>query len=152
MPVQDAAQWPNAALQWSQEAGLQGNFFASPDFGSFVEWKLGDRAKAYTDTRGFFFSGTLLEDSLLTTQLCPDWQARLNRILNQGTDYFLIETDGARGRLWRKLQPNIASPLYLDQQVVILSSAQVRQALAGLSTEQPGALGDSAQTALDSPR
>ena len=102
MPVQDATQWPIAAMNWCQREGLEGNFFASPDFGSFVEWKLGDRAKAYTDTRGFFFSGTLLEDSLLTTQLCPDWHERMDRILGQGTDYFLMETDGARGQLWQQ--------------------------------------------------
>ncbi|CAN5415913.1 hypothetical protein BH10PLA2_BH10PLA2_22600 [soil metagenome] len=133
MPVQDGKQWPSAALDWCQEHDLHGNFFASPDFGSFIEWKLGDKARAYTDTRGFFFSGMLLEDSLLTPQLCPDWRERLNRILDKGTDYFLLETEGARGQLWQHLRPNIPDPLYLDSQAVVLSATQVRKALAMLS-------------------
>jgi hypothetical protein len=144
MPVQDATQWPGAALDWCKQEGLEGNFFASPDFGSFIEWKLGDRAKAYTDTRGFFFSGTLLEDSLLTTQLCTDWRERMDRILGQGTDYFLIETWGARGQLWQKLRPNVDKPLYLDGQAVILSAAQVRAALAGPAPRQVSVINKSA--------
>ena len=54
----------------------------------------------------------------------------MDRILEQGTDYFLLETDGARGRLWHQLQPNIEKPIYLDDQAVLLSAEQVRQALA----------------------
>ncbi len=152
MPVQDATQWPIAAMEWCKQEGLEGNFFASPDFGSFVEWKLGDRAKAYTDTRGFFFSGTLLEDSLLTTQLCPGWHERLDRILGQGTDYFLMETDGARGQLWHKLQPNVDKPLYLDGQAVILSAAQVRKALADQSIHELDVVNNSGSNAAESRR
>ena len=143
MPVQDGKNWPSDALAWCKQEGLQGNFFASPDFGSFIEWKLGDQAKAYTDTRGFFFSGTLLEDSLLTTQLCPDWRERMDRILGQGTDYFLIETDGARGQLWQRLRPDLGTPLYLDNQAVVLSATQVRRALVEQSTRELSAFNNS---------
>src|SRR5262249_27489063 len=99
MPVQNARQWPTEALDWCKEHNIHGNFFACPDYGTFIEWKLGEAGKAYTDTRGFSFSGQQLEDSLLTPQLCTDWQERVDRILAQGTDYFLLETTGSRGQL-----------------------------------------------------
>jgi hypothetical protein len=138
MPVQNSKDWPVTALNWCEQEGIQGNFFAPPDYGSFIEWKLGERGKAYTDTRGFFFSGVLLEDSLLTPQLCNNWRERTDRILEQGTDYFLLETDGARGRLWHQLQPNIEKPLYLDYQAVLLSAKQVRHALIAQANERFG--------------
>jgi hypothetical protein len=135
MPVQDASQWPTGALAWCQEHNIRGNFFACPDYGTFIEWKLGENGKAYTDTRGFSFTGEMLEDSLLTPQLCPDWQERMDRILTRGTDYFLLETTGARGRLWSHLQRTIPSPLYLDDQSVLLSADQVRRALVALGPD-----------------
>ena len=52
----------------------------------------------------------------------------MDRILEQGTDYFLMETDGAKGRLWHQLRPNIEKPLYLDDQAVLISAKQVRLA------------------------
>ena len=129
MPIQHAKNWPVAALDWCQEHNIHGNFFACPDYGSFIEWKLGEKGKAYTDTRGFSFTGEQLEDSLLTPQLCDGWKERVDRILGKGTDYFLLETTGPRGRLWTQLQTSIDSPLYLDHQAVLLSATQVRAAL-----------------------
>ena len=129
MPVQNSKEWPVDAVDWCQQQQLHGNFFGPPDFGSFIGWKLGENGKAYTDTRGFFFSGTLLEDSLLTPQLCPNWQERMSRILSQGTDYFLLETQGPRGQLWLFLHDRVEKPLYLDSHTVLLSSQQVRDAL-----------------------
>lgn len=135
MPVQNAKEWPVAALDWCQRNEIHGNFFACPDYGTFIEWKLGDAGKAYTDTRGFSFTGELLEDSLLTPQLCVNWQDRLNRILTRGTDYFLLETTGSRGRLWSHLQKSIDAPLYLDHQSVLLSADQVKRALVALGPD-----------------
>jgi hypothetical protein len=130
MPVQDASEWPVAAVAHIDKAGLTGRFFAPADYGSYLTWRLGDRAKSYVDTRGFFFPPTLIEDSHYLPQLTPDWRARLERVLDQyPTDYFLLETAGPRGALWRYLEPAIANPLYRDDQAVLLSAAQVRRAV-----------------------
>ena len=60
-----------------------------------------------------------------------DWRARLQRVLEDyRTDYFLLETAGERGELWRILQTAISAPIYLDAQTVLLSAEQVRYALA----------------------
>ena len=65
MPLQDSPEWPVAALDHIEHTGLTGRFFAPPDYGAYVTWRLGDRARIYTDTRGFFFPPVLLEDSVL---------------------------------------------------------------------------------------
>ncbi|HEV3116168.1 MAG TPA: hypothetical protein VGY58_03895, partial [Gemmataceae bacterium] len=96
MPVQNAKAWPVAALDWMEAAGVHGRFFAPPDYGSYVCWRLGDRARSYVDTRGFFFPGVLIEDSHYLPQMAPGWETRLERVLAKGTDYFLLETWGAR--------------------------------------------------------
>ena len=62
--------------------------------------------------------------------MTPGWEARLERVLGYGTDYFLLETTGPRGEMWRQIQPIIKEPLYLDKQFVLLSAAQVREASA----------------------
>jgi hypothetical protein len=136
MPVQNASEWPVAAVDWIQVSGLRGRFFAPPDYGSYLVWRLGERGKSYVDTRGFFFPPELIEDSHYVPQLCPDWQVRMERILGYGTDYFLLETAGARGQLWQALQPHVGPPLYCDEQTVLLSTAQVRQGLAQLTSER----------------
>src|SRR5205085_528502 len=101
MPIQNAELWPVAALDWVEAQGLHGRFFGPPDYGSYVGWRLGERGRCYVDTRGFFFSAELLEDSHYVPQLGPDWRLRLGRIFAYGTDYFLLETTGPRGQLWR---------------------------------------------------
>jgi len=142
MPKQNASDWPVAALDYIQSQDLQGKFFSHPDYGSYVGWRLGDRAKIYTDTRGFFFPPHLLEDSHFVPQLGPDWQDRLRRVLDQyHTDYFLLQTTGPRGALWRELQKHAGPPLYLDQQSVLVRAGQVRQWLKQKQlTEQAAAV------------
>src|SRR5262249_29989337 len=98
---------------------------------------LGDRGRSYVDTRSFFFPGELIEDSHYLPQLLPGWRDRLDRVLGHGTDYFLLETTGARGQLWQSLQPHVGPPLYLDNQTVLLSAAQVRPAVARRDPDPP---------------
>jgi hypothetical protein len=133
MPVQNAPEWPVAAVDFIEVKGLHGCFFSPPDYGSFLTWRLGGlnaRARIYADTRGFFFPPLLLEDSHLMPQLTPDWRRRLDRVLDDyPTDYFLLETTGARSALWRHLEPHIGTPLYCDDISVLLSARQVREAL-----------------------
>jgi hypothetical protein len=137
MPVQDAPDWPVAAVTAIDKQGLRGRFFAPADYGSYLSWRLGDRAKSYVDTRGFFFPPTLIEDSHLIPQLAGDWRERLERVLDEyQTDYFVLETTGPRGQMWRTFQPHMGPPLYCDEQTVVLSAAQVRQGLRHLVTRQ----------------
>ena len=142
MPVQNAREWPVAALDWMEAAGIHGRFFAPPDYGSYVCWRLGDRARSYVYTRGFFFPGVLIEDSHYLPQMAPGWETRLERVLAKGTDYFLLETWGVRGHFWRTLQPYVDRPLYCDDRTVLLSSEQVRRAVsqfpgAALTSQSP---------------
>jgi hypothetical protein len=111
-----------------EEHGLEGRFFAEPDFGAYITWRLGERARTYVDTRGFFFPPELLEDSNLLPQLSPDWPVRLERVLTHGTGYFLLETTGPRGEMWRAFQPYLGPPLFLDDICVLLTADQVRRA------------------------
>jgi hypothetical protein len=135
MPVQDAPEWPAAAVNAIEKQGLHGRFFAPADYGSYLAWRLGDKARVYVDTRGFFFPPTLIEDSHLIPQLVGDWRERLDRVLDQyQTDYFVLETEGPRGQMWRTLQPLIGAPLYCDEQTVVLSAAQVRRGVRQLDS------------------
>lgn len=135
MPVQDASDWPVAAVGRIDELGLRGRFFSPPDYGSYMIWRLPGQARTYTDTRGFFFPPVLIEDSHYLPQLGPDWRARLDRVLNRyGTDYFLLETTGPRGNLWKNLQPHVGKPIYLDNKSVLLSAREVRAATAKLAS------------------
>lgn len=128
MPKQNATDWPVAALDYIQSQDLQGRFFSPPDYGSYLGWRRGDKAKIYTDTRGFYFPPLLLEDSHYLPQLDSAWPERVRRVLDEyHTDYFLLETTGGRAALWQDMQPHIAQPLYLDDQAVLLSAGQVRQ-------------------------
>ena len=126
--MQNSSEWPVAALDWMETQGMHGRFFSPPDYGSYVCWRLGERARCYVDTRGFFFPGLLVEDSHYLPQMTAGWEARLDRVLDKGTDYFLLETWGARGQLWQALEPHVPQPLFCDQRTVLLSADQVRQA------------------------
>jgi hypothetical protein len=134
MPVQEDPEWPTAAVNHIEQLGLSGRFFGPPDYGSYLIWRLGGRARSYTDTRGFFFPPVLLEDSLYVPQLGPDWRRRLDRILDDyPTDFFLLETTGPRGDLWRRLQPLLdGPPVHVDEVAVLLTSAQIRAGVAQL--------------------
>lgn len=133
VPVQEDRSWPSAALDHLEARGYQGRFFAPTNYGTYLAWRLKERGRCYTDTRGFFFPPELLEDSHFVPQLGPDWRRRLDRILDEyPTDYFFLETDGPRGELWRRLKPHVGEPLYLDEEgerVVLLSRGQVRAGL-----------------------
>jgi hypothetical protein len=132
MPMQDAEDWPVAAVDEIARRGLHGRFFGPADYGSYLTWRLGERAQSYVDTRGFFFPPTLIEDTHYLPQLEGDWRPRLDRVLDEyRTDYFLLETNGPRGKLWQALQPHV-KPLYCDHQTVLLSADQVRQGFKGL--------------------
>jgi hypothetical protein len=128
MPMQDDEEWPTGAVAYLEQHGIGGRFFAPPDYGAYITWKLGDKARCYADTRGFFIPPLLLEDSHYIPQLGPDWQARLDRVLNDyPTDYFMLETTGPRGELWRHLQPLVGTDVvYLDRQTVVLRASVVR--------------------------
>jgi hypothetical protein len=128
MPIADAAQWPKGAMDFAAEHQLSGNFFAPPDYGAYVGWRLKDSGKSYVDTRGFFFPPKLLEDSIYLPRMTGDWQMRLDRVLGHGTDYFLVETSGSRGRLWEMLKPHLSAPLYVDDQCALLKAADVKRA------------------------
>ena len=120
-----------------EEQGLHGRFFSSPDHGAYIGWRLKENGLVYTDTRGFFFPPKLLEDSIMIPEKGADWQARLDRVLNEyHTDYFLLDVAGERGALWRDLQPFIDRPLSLDEKSVLLSADQVRHGLKKLSQQQ----------------
>jgi hypothetical protein len=130
MPVQDGEEWPVAAVAHIEQRGLKGRFFAPPDYGSFLIWRLPAVAKTYTDTRGFFYPPELIEDSHFVPQLGPDWRRRVDRILDAyQTDYLLLETTGARGALWQRLKDQIGTPIYKDGKCVLLSAGQVRLGL-----------------------
>jgi hypothetical protein len=81
----------------------------------------------------------LLEDSHFVPQLAQDWQPRLQRVLDLGTDYFLLETDGPRGKLWQHLRPHV-EPLYRDERTVVLSADQVRSGLKAAEAQTAVAL------------
>jgi len=130
MPLQDSPEWPVAALDHIEKQGLKGRFFAPPDFGAYLTWRLGERVQVYADTRGFFFPPQVLEDSIYIPQMGPEWRARLGRVLDDcRTDYFLLERQLSRGTLWRALAPHIDRPLHVDEAVVLLRADQVRAAL-----------------------
>jgi len=133
MPLRDSPEWPVAALDHIEQAGLGGNFFAPPDYGAYIGWRLKDRARTYMDTRGFFFPPTLVEDSHYLPAMGPQWRQRLNRVLNEfPTEYFLLETWGVRGALWHALEPHISEPLYRDGKSVLVTAEQVRRGVAQL--------------------
>ncbi len=133
MPLRDSPEWPVAALDHIEHTGLHGNFFAPPDYGAYIGWRLKSRAKTYMDTRGFFFPPTLVEDSHYVPSMGLQWRQRLGRVLDEyPTEYFLLETWGVRGALWRALEPHIADPLYRDATTVLLTAEQVRRGMVNL--------------------
>jgi hypothetical protein len=132
--------YPAAAVDWLAgylpPRGERARVFAIPEYGSYLIGRLGDRVRVYADSRGFYLPPEVVADSVLTPALAPDWRKRLTRVLAKGTDYFLLEVDGPRGRLWRELAPHLPErPLHVDDQAVILSRTQVEAALARLDRQ-----------------
>ncbi len=127
-------EYPAAAVDWLAghlpSGGKPVRVFAIPEYGSYLIGRLGDRVRVYADSRGFYLPPEVVADAVHTPALAPDWRERLARILAAGTDYFLLEADGPRGRLWRELAPHLPErPYYADGRAVILSRAQVQAAL-----------------------
>jgi hypothetical protein len=133
MPIQESSTCPTAAVNWIERNGLPRpepwRIFGPPDYGSYLVWRLGQRVRCYADTRGFCYPSELIEDSHLIPQLGPGWRDRLEKVLDRGTDYLLLETTGARGALWLLLRPWV-QPLNPDHgPAVLLSSEEVRRGL-----------------------
>src|SRR5262249_42515100 len=123
-------------------------FFSPPDFGAYIGWRLGAQGKCYVDTRGFFYPPELLEDSILLPQMLPGWKARLERVLAHGTDWFLLETSGPRGRLWEEVRAHVGEPFYCDERVVLLSAEQAACGLASAHAK-PQAANDGVDNGVD---
>ena len=126
VPRTHGKDWPSGALDYIERHDLRGNVFANPNHGAYLVWRRGpDKVRCYVDTRGFFFPPRLLEDSYLVPQLGDDWPQRLRNVLDAGTDYLLLETNGPSGSLWQTIQGHL-TPLYLDADTVLLRADQVR--------------------------
>jgi hypothetical protein len=129
--------WPAGAVDYIEQHDLRGRFFSNPNHGAYLVWRRGpDKARCYVDTRGFFFPPRLLEDSYLVPQLSEGWQQRLRNVLDAGTDYLLLETNGPSGALWQTIQGQV-TPLYLDADTVLLSAEQLRRFEGFASAPQP---------------
>jgi hypothetical protein len=140
MPIQESNDYPVAAVNWIEANGLPSagpwRIFGPPDYGAYLVWRLGDRARCYADTRTFCFPPELIEDSQYVPMLADGWRERLEKVLAAKTDYLLLETTGGRGSLWRALKP-WAQPLYQHGETVLLTSAEVRRGLEHLSQPRP---------------
>ncbi len=126
VPRQHGVDWPVGVVDHIEKQDLRGRFFCNANHGAYLVWRRGpDKARCYVDTRGFFFPPQLLEDALFIPQLGDDWRGRLRRVLDRGTDYFLLETNGAPGALWRALEGHV-EPLYRDGDTALLRADAVR--------------------------
>jgi hypothetical protein len=143
LPNHERADWPTEAADWIESGGLPGHgpwmIFSGYNEGSYLIWRFDGRVKVYSDTRGFYYPGEFLDDSYSLPRAVGDWPARLDRVLAQGTDYFLLPVRDPQGlsyRLWDLLAPHIPHPLYRDEKYAIVTAAQVKEAAkAALSAE-----------------
>ena len=101
-------------------------------------WRLKGRVEVYTDTRGFYYTGELLEDSFYLPRQEAEYDQHLQRVLAHGTEYFLLPIDDAYGeefKFWQSLKPYCSAPLYCSDQTergphyVLLAAEQVREAV-----------------------
>lgn len=126
LPRSHGTDWPAGAIAYIEREGLRGDFFCNPNHGAYLVWERGPRAaRCYVDTRGFFFPPRLLEDSYHVPNMGDDWNGRLRRVLEAGTDYLLLETRGPGGALWQAMQGEVR-PLYVDEEIALIDAAQVR--------------------------
>jgi hypothetical protein len=152
LPNQEHGSWPKDAVGWIDKNPLPSaqpwKIFSTFNDGSYLIWRLPGRAKVYSDTRGFYYPGELLEDSYYLPQAKDGWQQRLERVLAKGTEYFLLpinasDFDPKRDldfKLWTLLAPYIPQPLYIDPEsaphrFVLLSADQVRDAVSKLGSD-----------------
>jgi hypothetical protein len=141
MPLRDRERDPVTAVAWI-ERELQPTaddpmlVFGPPDYGAYLVWRLGDRARVYVDTRGFCFPPELTADAHYIPQRAGDWQERLDHVLNSGTEYFFLETYGPRSRLWQLLKGQGVTALYADEKAALLTADQVRAGVAKWQAKQ----------------
>jgi hypothetical protein len=135
VPNKELPDWPREAADWIAAGGISGpgpwNVFSGYNEGSYLIWRFDGHVKVYSDTRGFYYPGDLLDDSYSLPRARGDWQAHLSRVLDRGAEFFLLPvrgTDGVRFQLWKMLEPHVPRPLYLDDRYVILSAEQIRNA------------------------
>jgi hypothetical protein len=141
---------PVAAVEWMQANNIHGRIFGPPDYGSYLGWHMGNQAKCYVDTRGFYFPPQLIADAQLLPALTDDWQSRLDRVLAAGTDYFLLESTGPRAGLWQAIEPHV-EPLYRDGQSVLLAARQIREGQKRYVKANSGASEASTRNDADKP-
>jgi hypothetical protein len=129
LPNREAAEWPSGAADWIAAGHLPGqgpwNIFAGQNEGSYLIWRLSGKARVYTDTRAFYYSGQLLRDSYHLPRGQGHWPELVDHALQNETEYFLIPKQGG---LWQQIEAHAAEPLYQDSQFVILSAGQMRDA------------------------
>jgi hypothetical protein len=139
---------PNAVVDWINDHPLPEpgpwKVFSGSNDGAYLIWRLDDRAKIYTDTRGFYYPGDLLEDSFYLPRQEAEYGDRLSRVLAYGTQYFLVpidDPDGAEFQFWKSLQPYCSAPLYADDtnkpgpHYVLLTRDQVIDAVRARSAD-----------------
>ena len=118
-------------IDWIAANGLpsQGpwNIFSGSDEGTYLFWRLNDRVRVYSDTRGFYYPGDLLFDSYYLPGADAEWPQRLERAVAHGTQYFLLPVGS---NLWKLLEPQAPETLYRDEKYVLLTKDQVTRAAA----------------------
>ncbi|HLW65309.1 MAG TPA: hypothetical protein VKS79_08320, partial [Gemmataceae bacterium] len=138
LPNRQYEETPRATVDWIQGDPLPSSppwkIFTGSNEGSYLNWRLDGRARVYTDTRGFYYPGELLEDSFYLPREEAEYNVRLQRVLAYGTQYFLLPMDDADGvefQFWKSLKPYCSTPLYMDDltgpgpHYVLLTRAQV---------------------------
>ena len=129
LPNREDAEWPTGAADWLAASHLPTpapwKVFSGPNEGSYLIWRLDGQALVYSDTRGFYYPGQVISDSVFLTSADDVCSQRLQRVFEHGTEFFLLP---AKDGFWQKLEPHVAAPLYRDQKHVILSEQQVRSA------------------------
>ena len=145
LPNRESPDWPREAADWIEAGGLPGDgpwkVFCGYNEGAYFIWRFDGRVKVYSDTRGFFYPGEVLSDSYALPRAIGDWPAQLDRVVANGTEFFLLPVEDPTGEpfgFWKLLQPHVAKPLYIDKKFAIVSTAQVKAAVAKTLSAETG--------------
>src|SRR5262249_38724092 len=99
LPNREYPDAPAAAIDWIDSHSLPSprpwKIFSGSNEGSYMIWRLNGRALVYTDTRGFYYPGEILEDSFYLPRQEADYDQHLQRALAHGTEYLLLPIDDA---------------------------------------------------------